>query len=313
MSRALSQIYAQAQAARDNYLQLTSLNPSILSSSKMSLLNAITYMVSVLIYSYETILDTFEITLLAIVGQRMPGTNAYYLKASKMFQYNEITGLGDPMIMDENTLNMRYITEEPDNRIITHVAYQYDNDSKYDMVLKVCKKGSSDEEGFCKPLSSYELTAFKEYIDTIKFIGTEIKCVSCPGDILYINTIVYYDDTYTTATQASEDVRTALINYINNLDYNSYIYFQSVIDAIQAVSHIKFVDGSSTLYVRKYNIETKQYERQMQITNIFQLYSGYATFVDENNISTLIMENCATKEEALASSANIKFVPQSSL
>ena len=110
-----------------------------------------------------------------------------------------------------------------------------------------------------------------------------------------------------------EDVRKALIDYINNLDYNSYVYFQSVIDAIQAVSHIKFVDGSSTLHIRKYNSNTREYGDQIQISDISQLYAGYATFIDENGISTLIMENCANKVEALASTANIKFVPQSSL
>lgn len=313
MSRTLSQIYTQATTVRNNYLQLTSLNPSVLSSSKMSLLNALTYIVSALIYSYETILDAFEVNLLGVTSQRMPGTDAYYLRMSKLFQYNEITGLGDTMVLDEETLNMKYETEDADHRIITHVAYQYDNDSKYDLILKVCKDGEEGEEGACKPLSNHELTAFKKYIDTIKFIGTEIQCISCPGDILYINTIVYYDDTYITADQASEDVRKALIDYINNLDYNSYVYFQSVIDAIQAVSHIKFVDGSSTLHIRKYNSNTREYEDQIQISDISQLYAGYATFIDENGISTLIMENCANKVEALASTANIKFVPQSSL
>ena len=181
------------------------------------------------------------------------------------------------------------------------------------MTLKVCKEGDSGEEGFCKPLSSYELTAFKKYIDAIKFIGTEIKCISCPGDILYINTIIYYDDTYITADQASEDVKKALVDYINNLDYNSYVYFQSIIDAIQAVPHIKYVDGSSTINVRQYNSETREYGSSIQITDILQLYAGYATFIDENGISTLITENCANKVEAQNSSANIKFVPQSSL
>lgn len=313
MSRTLSQIYTQATAARNSYLQLTSLTPSVLSSSKMSLLNAFTYMVSVLIYSYETILDAFEVNLLGIISQRMPGTDAYYLRMAKLFQYNEITGLGDSMVLDEETLNMKYETEDEDHRIITHVAYQYDNDSKYDLILKVCKNGESGEGGFCEPLSNYELTAFKKYIDTIKFIGTEIQCISCPGDILYVNTIVYYDDTYVTADQASEDVKAALTDYINNLDYNSYIYFQSVIDAIQAVPHIKFVDGSSTLHVRKYNSNTREYGDKIQINDISQLYAGYATFLDENGVSTLIMENCANKVEALESTAYIKFVPQSSL
>ena len=111
MSRTLSQIYTQATTVRNNYLQLTSLNPSVLSSSKMSLLNALTYIVSALIYSYETILDAFEVNLLGITSQRMPGTDAYYLRMSKLFQYNEITGLGDTMILDEETLNMKYETE----------------------------------------------------------------------------------------------------------------------------------------------------------------------------------------------------------
>ena len=58
MSKSLSQIYSEAIQTRNNYLQITELN-SGLTNSKMSILNLITYVMSVLIHSYHVMLDIF--------------------------------------------------------------------------------------------------------------------------------------------------------------------------------------------------------------------------------------------------------------
>lgn len=314
MSRTLSQIYSQTVAVRNKYMQLTNVTPSTLSNSKLSILGLMTYVVSVVVYSYETILDTFEVALLGIMNQRMMGTANYYLRIAKLFQFNELLQIGDPMTFDEDTLQMKYDSVDDTHRIITHAAYQYDDASDCDMILKVCKaSGNGGEEGYGAPLTDEELTAFKHYIDDMTFVGTKIKCISCPGDILYINSIVYYDDSYITADQAASSVKEALVKYVENLDYNAYVYYQAIIDAIQAVENIKFVDSETSISVRQYNPETQSYGGEQKIRDIFRLYAGYAKFIDENDQSTLTTIGCNNKMEALASTFNLKFVPQSSI
>ena len=70
MSKSLSQIYSEAIQTRNNYLQITELN-SGLTNSKMSILNLITYVMSVLIHSYHVILDIFEIEIANIISTRI--------------------------------------------------------------------------------------------------------------------------------------------------------------------------------------------------------------------------------------------------
>ena len=90
MSKSLSQIYSEAIQTRNNYLQITELN-SGLTNSKMSILNLITYVMSVLIHSYHVMLDIFEIEIANIISTRINGTAQWYVIMATKFQYNNNT------------------------------------------------------------------------------------------------------------------------------------------------------------------------------------------------------------------------------
>ena len=55
MSRTLTEIYNEAVDTRNKYLELTELT----NDSKMSIINAFTWVTSAAIYSFETLLDVF--------------------------------------------------------------------------------------------------------------------------------------------------------------------------------------------------------------------------------------------------------------
>lgn len=315
MSRSLSQIYNEAVVARNNYLQFTELQPQELSQSKLSIMNLITYISSVMIYAYETILDLFQIDIERLLTKRMNGTAEYYTHIAKKFQFNPYTQKGDELFFNEETLNVEYRESNQEHCIIDKAAYQYvDGQNEYDMLLKVCKSGVSGEGGSCEQLRDDELTAFKEYIDTVKFVGTKIRCISSPADILTIKAIIYYDDLYITGKDAYANVKAALIGYINELDYNQALYFQKIIDVIQASPNIKDVDAIASAQLLSCSVDTPQSRTvSTAITNRTLPFSGFVSFLDADGQSTLTVGYCDRRSSALLASSNLVFVPHSSL
>lgn len=303
MSRSISQIYSEAVATRNDYLQITPLN-SGRSESKLSVINVITYVMAVLIYSYEVLLDVFQLQVAQLIAERASGTPAYYAKMAKYFQYNPNTSAMDELVYDDDTFQIKFKTYDESHKIIAKSAYQ--NDTDKGLVLKVCKNNtdsaSNDGGGIYTCLSANELTAFKNYIDEIKFVGVKIYCRSTYGDILSINATIVYDDLYIDADQALQNVKTALTDYIKQLDFNGFVYYQSVIDAIQNAEHIVSVSGANTesengkyatLTLSEYDEVAKKYKTPVSIVERRSPNSGYLTFVDETSSerkSTLIAD-----------------------
>lgn len=293
MNRTLSQIYSEAVRKRNLYLQITELN-SGLTQSKMSILNLITYVQALLIYSYQTILDVFEINIANLISSRINGTATWYASMALKFQYNSISGTGDTLIFDEDTLKIKYETIDETHRIIAKSAY--DDNGANGIILKVCKTNTNSEEianGInYTQLSSNELTAFKGYINQIKFIGAKVQSLSIPGDIITIkNCEVTYDDQYITDEQAMQIINDAMINFAASLDYNAYIYSQTIIDSILSSEYIVNISTGVQLTIKEYNTTTRKYGDEKPLTNIQKAYSGYVRFLDENGTSTIKRED----------------------
>lgn len=292
MSKTLSQIYSEAVRKRNLYLQITELN-SGLTQSKMSILNLITYVQALLIYSYQTVLDVFEVNIASLINSRINGTSTWYAAMALKFQYNSITNSGDTLIFDEDTLKIRYETIDETHRIVAKSAF--DDNGANGIILKICKKNSNSAEianGInYTQLSSSELTAFKGYINQIKFIGAKVQTLSIPGDIITIkNCEITYDDQYITDEQAMQIVRDAMINFASSLDYNAFIYSQTIIDSILSSEYIVNISTGVQITIKEYNTTTRKYDEEKPLTNIQKAYSGYVRFLDENGNSTLKRE-----------------------
>lgn len=293
MARSISQIYAQAIYTRNSYLQITELD-SGRTSSKMSILNLITYVMSAMIYVYEVALDVFQVDIAKIIANRINGTAPYYAAISKMFQFDPIKQLGDKLIFNEETYKIEYEELNESHRIIKQSSYE-DFPQDNAIILKVCKANSNSNEvdngTVYMPLSDAELTAFKQFISTIKFCGARIYCVSNPADIVLIHTgknaAVYYDDNLVTKEQALQNIKNAIIDYVKSFGYDTYVHYQKIIDAIQNATGITDISSNVTIGIKQYNNETGKYSKEYDVTGRIRPGSGYIKFIDTDGLSTL--------------------------
>lgn len=236
MARTLSTIYNEIVAAKDKNLNLTEYK----SDSKVSIMNAIIWIVAASIYTFETILDSYTVDISNVIKDRINGTPSYYVNALLKYQN------GDTLKVREDGLGFGYETVDETKRIITQASYQEDtNEQSLDtkLILKVAK----GESGSLEPLTSDELIMAKAYINQIKFAGTNIEVVSNKGDILIPRLTVYYDGAITEEAMRT-NIDNALYSYIMETKFNSAIYTSSIVQCLKSTEHVTdvYIDTSTT-------------------------------------------------------------------
>lgn len=209
-------------------------------TSKMSVLDAFTWVTSACIWTFENILDVFKVDVVKDLQNRVNGTPAYYANALLKFQY------GDTLQVSEDGTRFSYSTIDENKRVITKVAYHEFQEPDFNdkkLILKVATGSSGNHE----QLSDAQLSAARAYVNQIAFAGTAISVVSRQGDILVPRVTVYYDG----AVEPSEMYSTiaqSLYQYIASIEFDSVVYVQKIIDAIQKTEHVTdvFIDNSAT-------------------------------------------------------------------
>lgn len=269
MSRTLTEIYNEAVETRNKYLELTELT----NDSKMSIINAFTWVTAAAIYSFETLLDVFTTDIAKTFTQRINGTSAYYANAMLKWQY------GDDLIINDEGTAFHYATEDTTKRLITHVSYQeYYNEEFKDNILIL--KVASGEGRSLSQLSDEELIAARAYLNQIKFAGVKCNVVSRRGDVLVPRLTVYYDGAIT-KEELYDNIGTALIDFIVNMKFDSLVYSQKIIDAIQKVEHVTdvHIDHEASveqgIFIAQYN-DNNELGPLTKIERKCYLASGYA-------------------------------------
>jgi hypothetical protein len=269
MSRTLTEIYNEAVETRNKYLELTELT----NDSKMSIINAFTWVTAAAIYSFETLLDVFTTDIAKTFTQRINGTSAYYANAMLKWQY------GDDLIINDEGTAFHYATEDTTKRLITHVSYQeYYNEEFKDNILIL--KVVSGEGRSLSQLSDEELIAARAYLNQIKFAGVKCNVVSRRGDVLVPRLTVYYDGAIT-KEELYDNIDTALIDFIVNMKFDSLVYSQKIIDAIQKVEHVTdvHIDHEASveqgIFIAQYN-DNNELGPLTKIERKCYLASGYA-------------------------------------
>lgn len=269
MSRTLTEIYNEAVETRNKYLELTELT----NDSKMSIINAFTWVTAAAIYSFETLLDVFTTDIAKTFTQRINGTSAYYANAMLKWQY------GDDLIINDEGTAFHYATEDTTKRLITHVSYQeYYNEEFKDNILIL--KVASGEGRSLSQLSDEELIAARAYLNQIKFAGVKCNVVSRRGDVLVPRLTVYYDGAIT-KKELYDNIDTALIDFIVNMKFDSLVYSQKIIDAIQKVEHVTdvHIDHEASveqgIFIAQYN-DNNELGPLTKIERKCYLASGYA-------------------------------------
>ena len=277
MARTLSEIYKEAVDKRNEYLQLTEFK----NDSKMSILDAFTWVVSACIWSFENIMEVFQTDIAVDIQNRINGTPAYY--ASALLKYQS----GDELQVSDDGTTFNYPTVDESKRIITKVSYsEVQEQGFYDKNL-IFKLATGDP-GSYKRIETDELIAIRAYLKQIAFAGTHLEAVSRKGDILIPRVTVYYDGAVT-EDDLYQNIEKALNDIISQVDFNGSVYAQKIIDAIQSAEHVVDVyinpeSASQGIFVVMYddddylipvdpNAEKLTYEQR--VTRSFVPNSGY--------------------------------------
>lgn len=251
MARTLSEIYADAKEARNNYLELTEFQ----NGSKMSVIDAFTWVTSACIWAFENVMDVFKVDLAKDLQNRINGTSAYFANALLKYQS------GDELVISEDGTSFSYPSIDTTKRIITKVAYyEEDENGFHDKIVRY--KIATGTPGAYSRIGDDELVAVRAYLNQLLFAGQHARVVSRIGDVLVPRVIVYYDGAVTEDALYSE-IEASLNDFIASLDFNGVVYAQRVIDYIQKVDHVTDVQVSSDdtdllgIFVASYDDDNK--------------------------------------------------------
>ena len=273
MTRSLSEIYADARDCRNNYLELTEFE----NSSKMSILDAFTWVVATCIWTFENVLEVFKVDLAKDLQNRINGTAGYFANALLKYQS------GDELVMNEEGTQFSYPNIDPTKRVITKVAYYEEEEPGFhDKIVRF--KIATGKPGAYARIEDNELVAIRAYLNQILFAGQHAKVVSRIGDVLVPRVTVYYDGAVT-EDDLFAAIEEALNTYIANIEFNGLVYSQKVIDCIQSVAHVTDVEVSSKstdhqgIFVARYdddnNIVKENGNPLVQIGRYYVPNSGY--------------------------------------
>lgn len=295
MARTLSQIYQEAKSVRDQRLELTEFH----NGSKMSVMDAFTWVTSACIGSFESLLDVFKTDVASDLMDKVNGTPAYYANALLKYQH------GDSLMMNDEGTQFHYPVVDESKRIVTKVSYsEVSNETEEtvdgvrvihkfydkDLVLKI----ATGTPGNYAQIDGETLTAIRSYMQQISFAGTHMTIVSRLGDILVPRLTVFYDGGLS-ASEMMEAIEASLSGFLTNLPFDGAVYIQKIIDAIQRTEHVTdvYIDPSSTdgagIYVVQYDdnnnlIKDSGGRIMRKVDRFFIPNSGYVIQSDSNLI-----------------------------
>ena len=171
----------------------------------------------------EGIVSLFKKEVKDYIAAEQHGGIYWYGQISKEFQY------GDSLVVNDGIVE--YSPVDISHRIVTKVSVKEVLDDV--LVIKVAKTVSGD---FVK-LSSGEFTAYKSYMHKRKLPGTKLNMYSADADLVYIDTIVYYDPLVDPANLQA-DIMAALDVFRQNFEFDDVLFRSAIIEVIMNVPGI---------------------------------------------------------------------------
>ncbi len=240
MARGISVIYNEMIAEKETIVVLAEFEPSpdsfetfladITTRSKVAIWRLLFYVVAVAIWAHEMLWDIFKAFIDDAALKAIPGTLRWYYEQCLVFQY------GDGLSWFGN--KYQYVPINLENRIIKRAAAV---EIGSQVQLKVAKL---DGFGVPTPLTAEEKASFENYINKIKFAGTNTLVISEVADLLKIEFDIFYnplllnpDGSLITDT-AVYPVEDAINAYIQNLEFNGFLLLSKLEDAIQSATGV---------------------------------------------------------------------------
>lgn len=234
MARTLTEIYTVAKQCRDKYLELTEFQ----NDSKMSILDAFTWVTSSCIWAFENILDVFKVDLAKDLQNRVNGTPAYFANALLKYQS------GDDLVVSEDGASFSYATIDESKRIISKVSYSEVVEDGYHDKLAIYKIATGEPGAYAR-IEEDELLAIRAYLGKILFAGQHAMIVSRNGDVLIPRVTVYHDGAIS-EDELYTNIENSLNDFIANMSFDGMLYAQKIIDCIQNAEHVTDVEVDRT-------------------------------------------------------------------
>lgn len=244
MARSVNQIYQQLVSEKNTQPHISALQPNVddeqtlladlNTPSKVANWRLIFYIVAVAQWIEETLWDIFLKEVEDIAAASRPGTALWYQEQAFKFQY------GDLLVWNPTLLKYEYNPVDVTKQIVKRCAVVEGGGF---LRIKVAKLVS----GVVTPLTSPELAAFDQYVQDVKFAGTDTIVSSSLPDLLRMNLKIYYNALKIAANgsflsnPAVFPIEDAINNYVASLPFNGILELSELVDAIQAVDGVEDV------------------------------------------------------------------------
>ncbi|NPV35068.1 MAG: hypothetical protein HPY80_00205 [Bacteroidales bacterium] len=245
MARTIAEIYDSLNKVKANMQELHAFvvdnNPGntmdnaetlladLSNKSKVAIWRLWLWLMSVASWMVEKLFDIHKEEVEDIIARKRPHTLRWYAEESKKFQYGYcLEWLGD---------TFGYAADQPTAKIITYASASEVGD-------KVLIKVATGERPNIKPLSTIQLSAFKDYWAKWKDAGVKLEIVSLPADEIKVNMKIIRDRMI--LDHNNRLLRDSTINPIENaiasfgagLEFDGLLRLSKLVDAIQSAEGV---------------------------------------------------------------------------
>ncbi len=234
MAKSIQEYYDELVAEKQNFSSLNGLTPisdsnqqllqDLSSPSKVAIWRLMIWIFAFGSWIIDTLFDRHVEEVNKILENAIPGTARWLRNEILKFQY------GDSLQWIDN--KYQYAQVDESKKIIKYCSV---NEVGGQVRIKVAKEVNHQPS----PLTSNELNALKDYVNKIKFAGTNSIVTSNQPDKLKLSLKIYYDpqllhpDGTLISDGSTKPVEEAINNYLKNLPFDGTIYINRLLDEIQ--------------------------------------------------------------------------------
>ena len=216
--------------------------------SKVSIESILFYVVSVGIWTLETLFDSHKAELDALIDTMKPHRTKWYVNKAMDFQYGRAL-VADSDVYDNTGVADGQVTAE---KVVKYAAA---TEQEGRITLKVATDGQTGRG----PLAAQQETALLAYLKEIKDAGVRIELANLAPNQFKANIDIYYDPMILTASLGSianggYPVREAVEGFIANLPFNGEYRNAALTDCLQAVPgvvipemHLAQIDNAAVM------------------------------------------------------------------
>jgi len=211
----------------DNIAADSVLGSLLTSTSKRAIYRNFAYIIAVAINALEQLIDIFTANVESIAAKAAPATPAWLQDQIFKFQYSAT----NPQVIQLIDFAPAYPVPDTTLQIITRCSVTTNLSNS--VIIKVAK---GDTPG---PLTSDELSALQDYINTIGIAGVVYTATSNDSDKLYVQANVYYKGQYSAVIQAN--VIAAIESFLSAIPFNGQAKVTDLENAIRNVDGVNDV------------------------------------------------------------------------